>query len=96
MVRPSIAVFSAGVRVTTSVSPSARTSNSRLEPPVSEKTGCAAACTAASAAATPSGLPTRMCSSSAGPFSRRTVPTWSRRSRSWSRSIGQSPSIRSV
>ena len=95
IVRWSIAAFSASVSVTTIVSPSARASNSRLDPPVSEKTGCAAACTASSAAGTPAGSPTRMCSSSAGPSSRRTVPTWSRSSRSRSRSTGQIPSMRS-
>ena len=96
MVRASIAVRSAGVRVTTSVSPSALTSNSRLDPPVSENTGCASACTASSAAAMPAGWLRRMCSSSAGPFSRRTVPTSSRRSRRRSRRAGHSPSMRSV
>ena len=91
IVRASIAAFSACVSVTTSVSPSARTSNSRLAPPVIEKTGCAAAATASSAASMPAGWPSRTCSSSGGPSSRRTVPTWSRRSRSRSRSGGPQP-----
>ena len=92
IVRVSSAAFCAAVSVTTSWSPSARASNSRLPAPVSEKTGLATSAAAASAAFMPAGLPIRTRSSSGPASSRRTLPTSSLRSRSLSRSSGQMPS----
>jgi hypothetical protein len=77
-----------------SVSPCPLTSSVEAPTPVRLTTGRASARTAATASARPSGWLTRTCNSPGGASIRRMVPTVSRRSRSASRTSGQSESIR--